>query len=260
MSSTNYTYVGSTDLLYILNKLKTVLGDYVLKDGTKVLSDNNFTDTLKNKLDGISAGAEVNVQADWSVTDTTSDAYIANKPQNLVQDANYVHTDNNFTSTLKTKLDGISESADAVSATAELSTGVKVATITINGTDVEIYVPAQQTITFDNAMSSVSENGVQNKVIKQYVDTAISGVTQFDYEVVASLPATGTKGVIYLVSNSGSGSNIYDEYIWVVNGGTGSFEKIGTTDIDLSGYVQDSNLSEITTTDIDTMFNTVFGS
>ena len=34
----------------------------------------------KTKLDGIATGAEVNVQSDWSVTDTTSDAYIKNKP------------------------------------------------------------------------------------------------------------------------------------------------------------------------------------
>jgi hypothetical protein len=29
-----------------------------------VLSDNNFTDADKNKLDGIAEGAEVNVQSD----------------------------------------------------------------------------------------------------------------------------------------------------------------------------------------------------
>ena len=34
----------------------------------------------KTKLNGISSGAEVNVQSDWSVTDTSSDAYIKNKP------------------------------------------------------------------------------------------------------------------------------------------------------------------------------------
>jgi hypothetical protein len=34
----------------------------------------------KTKLDGIAAGAEVNVQVDWSVTDNTSDAFIKNKP------------------------------------------------------------------------------------------------------------------------------------------------------------------------------------
>lgn len=34
----------------------------------------------KTKLNGIATGAEVNVQSDWSVTDTSSDAYIKNKP------------------------------------------------------------------------------------------------------------------------------------------------------------------------------------
>lgn len=34
----------------------------------------------KTKLNGIASGAEVNVQSDWSVTNTSSDAYIKNKP------------------------------------------------------------------------------------------------------------------------------------------------------------------------------------
>ena len=34
----------------------------------------------KTKLDGVAAGAEVNVQADWNVSDTGSDAFIKNKP------------------------------------------------------------------------------------------------------------------------------------------------------------------------------------
>ena len=34
----------------------------------------------RTKLDGIDAGAEVNVQADWTETDTTDDSYIQNKP------------------------------------------------------------------------------------------------------------------------------------------------------------------------------------
>ena len=36
--------------------------------------------TDKVKLDGIAAGAEVNVQSDWSQSDTTADDYIKNKP------------------------------------------------------------------------------------------------------------------------------------------------------------------------------------
>jgi len=41
-------------------------------------TDNNFTDTLKTKLDGIADGAEVNVNADWNAT--SGDAQILNKP------------------------------------------------------------------------------------------------------------------------------------------------------------------------------------
>lgn len=42
------------------------------------VSDNNFTNALKTKLDGIAAGAEVNVNADWNAT--SGDAQILNKP------------------------------------------------------------------------------------------------------------------------------------------------------------------------------------
>ena len=35
---------------------------------------------IKDKLDNIAAGAEVNVQADWTQTTTTADDYIKNKP------------------------------------------------------------------------------------------------------------------------------------------------------------------------------------
>ena len=46
----------------------------------KDLSDNNFTDTDKTKLDGIAADAEKNVQPNWNQTDITADDYILNKP------------------------------------------------------------------------------------------------------------------------------------------------------------------------------------
>lgn len=43
----------------------------------------SFTTALKSKLDGIAAGAEVNVQSDWNVNESTSDAFIKNKPTSL---------------------------------------------------------------------------------------------------------------------------------------------------------------------------------
>jgi hypothetical protein len=47
----------------------------------KGLSANDFTDLLKFKLDGIQAGAEVNVNADWNAT--SGDALILNKPTTI---------------------------------------------------------------------------------------------------------------------------------------------------------------------------------
>lgn len=49
--------------------------------------------TNTSKLSGIESGAEVNVQADWTETNTSSDAYIKNKPTNVssfTNDAHYV--------------------------------------------------------------------------------------------------------------------------------------------------------------------------
>ena len=59
----------------VSNKVDTVPG--------KGLSTNDYTNAAMNKLSGISPGAEVNVQVDWNVTDTASDAYIKNKPTSL---------------------------------------------------------------------------------------------------------------------------------------------------------------------------------
>ena len=123
-----------------------------------------------------------------------------------------------------------------------------------------MYAPEPQGITIDTQMSDVSENAVQNKVIKQYVDDAVGSVVGVEFRKVQALPQTGENGVIYLLPKSGTPptGNIYEEWIWI--SADSSYEKIGETSIDLSGYVQSSDLVEITTSDIDTMFATVFGS
>ena len=60
---------------YIKNK-----PDNLVQDASYVHTDNNFTTALKDKLDGIESGAQVNVKADWDEADPTSDSYIENKP------------------------------------------------------------------------------------------------------------------------------------------------------------------------------------
>lgn len=56
---------------------------FVAKETGKGLSEDNYTTAEKTKLAGIATGAEVNVQPDWNVADTGSDAYIKNKPSSL---------------------------------------------------------------------------------------------------------------------------------------------------------------------------------
>jgi hypothetical protein len=51
-------------------------GNVVFSEAGKGLSSNDFTDLLAIKLNGISEGAEVNVQADLSQTDDTQDDFV----------------------------------------------------------------------------------------------------------------------------------------------------------------------------------------
>ncbi len=80
--------------------LNAAIGNKVDKVQGKGLSTNDFTTYEKDKLAGISAGAEINVQSDWNVSDVTSDAFIKNKPtiptktSQLTNDSGYKTTDN----------------------------------------------------------------------------------------------------------------------------------------------------------------------
>lgn len=71
-------YLDDNGLLYLWGKIKALFNTKVDKVDGKGLSSNDFTGTLKSKLDGIASGAEVNVNADWNAA--SGDAQILNKP------------------------------------------------------------------------------------------------------------------------------------------------------------------------------------
>lgn len=89
----------------------------------------------------------------------------------------------------------------------------------------------------DTVVTASSTNYISSGAVATYVNTQIGNLTTFDVQVVQTLPTTGVKGVIYLVPHSHGSSDSYDEYIWNTAATTPAFEKIGNTDIDLSGYV-----------------------
>lgn len=71
---------------------------------------------------------------------------------------------------------------------------------------------------------------------KEEVQSLISAINSVTLQKVESLPEMRESNVIYLVPKSGSGNDIYDEYIFI----DGKPEHIGSTQVDLSNYVQEA--------------------
>lgn len=128
-------------------------------------------------------------------------------------------------------------------------------TLSINPQDksVDVLVPTNADIE-----SLITAHGYQTASdVTDAIDDALADITGIDFEIVSELPQSGEKGIIYLVGTSAP----YDEYIWIEpTGGTAHFEQIGSTSIDLSGYVQASEMHALTNSEIDTIFSQVFGS
>ena len=69
-------YLDNNGLLYLWQKISN---KFVAKEAGKTLSTNDFTTELKTKLEGIQAGAQVNVKPDWNAVAGNA-AEILNKP------------------------------------------------------------------------------------------------------------------------------------------------------------------------------------
>ena len=90
----------------------------------------------------------------------------------------------------------------------------------------------------DNAQLTNGAGYQTESQVNTLIGNAIADIEGISYQVVTSLPSIGEVGVIYLVANNGSNPNIYDEYIYA----NGKFEKIGTTDVDLTNYALKSQI------------------
>ena len=166
---------------------------------------------------------------------------------------------NDYTTAEKNKLAGIASRAQAN----------VIESVKVNGTKVEpsskavdITVPTKVSqLTNDSGFQNATQvnatitgKGYQTQSqVQSLINSAVGNITSIKYEKVTSLPATGSNGVIYLVAHSHGTQDIYDEYIWISESKT--FEKIGNTDIDLSGYVKKTDLTAITTDELNAMWS-----
>lgn len=190
-----------------------------------------------------------------------------------VKDTNYVHTDNNYTTTEKTKLSNIESGANKYVLPAATTTalgGVKVGdnlSVAADGTisassldwsNVKNKPTKLSQFTNDGVFITNTTNNLTNyyKKTETYsqteINNMISKMASLQILVVDALPATGENGTIYLVAHSHTSGDSYDEYIWVSS--KSAFEKIGNTDIDLSNYWTKTELVECTEDEIIKLF------
>lgn len=226
-------YLDENGLLYYNQKLNTKFEGKVDKDGNKVLSDVNFTSAYETKLKGlenytlptasaetlggikVGAGLQISEQGTLSATgggtaDSVDWENVQDKPTTI---AGYGITDASISNK----------------------------TITLGSNSVTVP-------TNNNELTNGAGYQTASQV-QSAISDAVGDITGFEFQIVEELPGTGENGVIYLISNSGTGQNIYDEYIWT---GT-TFEKIGTTDVDLSNYWSKTDLVAIQNSEIDTI-------
>lgn len=193
------------------------------------------TDTT---LGGIKVGTGLNITEDGTLNLNASAPTwdsITNKPDDLVEDANYVHTDNNYTTTEKNKLSGI-ESGAQKNVQSDWSSTSGDSFIKNKPTKLSEFTNDENFI--DSTVSNlVNYYTKTDTYTKTEVTNLIGQISTITITVVDNLPITGASNVIYLVPKSPAQTdNSYDEYLWVAS--TSKFEKIGDTTIDLSNYLQ----------------------
>lgn len=147
---------------------------------------------------------------------------------------------NDFTDALKTKLEGIN-----------LSLYATLNSPTFTG------LPSAPTASEGSSSTQIATTAF----VTTAVANAIAGIIgiQFDgpyasYEEMVEEVTTPRTGTIYLVSNSGTSPNAQDEYFW---NGT-AFELFGTTAVDLTNYLQVSDVIELTQTEVNNIWDSVF--
>lgn len=114
----------------------------------------------------------------------------------------------------------------------------------------------------DNSITLTDEEKASAKAWLGYADNtdimqAIAAIPQFKLSIVDVLPETGEKMMLYLVPKEGSGNDVYNEYIWIDD--TLSFEFIGTTAVDLTDYVKNTDYASYSTAGVVKVHSGTYG-
>ena len=203
-------YIDKDGALFIFQKIKLWLAGKVDKVEGKGLSTNDFTDDYKQKVDTLSAGG--------AVTDFED---LTNIPENLkpyetlVHDANYNHTDNNYTDADKAKIQGLPATVgDMTKATYDTDGDGIVDQAAnaqkVNNLTVETAVPPSAVFT-DTTYSpaTTSEDGLMSAADKTKLNGIAENANNFVLEEATSTTLGGVK--------IGAGVNVTDDGTISVN-------------------------------------------
>lgn len=151
--------------------------------------------TEKSKLAGIASGAEVNVQADWNVTDSSSDAFIKNKPTIPTVPSNIVnkitttagaHTAiTDATGNVSFNVPTEASHVGAVPTTRKVNGKALSADITLAGSDIEM----------------TGGNDIESEILHRIEATSITGDINTGNEI----------GISYQLNDTTYGQTIYDK-------------------------------------------------
>ena len=213
--------IGTPDLDFIPNSEKGVAGgvatldensklptsqlpDGIVTDPNYVHTDNNFTNALLTKLNGIESGAQVNKIESISkngealtITNKNVNIEVPTKlselenDNNTVTDKDYVHTDNNFTNALLTKLNGI-ESGAEVNAIAGIKTNGVLQPIVNKIVDISIPTKTSQ-LTNDSGYITNTVDNLTNyyKKSETYTQNAIDEMfREQEHEILTTTSLT----------------------------------------------------------------------
>ncbi len=223
MSATKF--LDSTGVALLWAKIKAADANKVDKVNGKGLSTEDYTLADATKLANIESGAQVNVLEGIQLAGT--DVAVSSKKSNIPA--------------ATTSAYGVTQLSDSVSSASTSLAATANAVKTAYDLANEKQSPA----------TTLAGYGITNAYTKTEVDNAIaSAAGGMSFEIVNSLPATGSSNTIYLMAQSGgSGTDLYDEYIWLSSSST--YEKIGSTGVDLTGYWNSTNLVALTSNEID---------
>lgn len=280
-------YNGNNSLTFLLQLLKTKFGTKVDKVEGKGLSTNDFTTELKNKLDGIAANAnnyshpthnaaasgfyKVTVDALGHVTAVT-----AVKKEDITglgipgQDTTYTHPSDGPIGGATSGLYKIT-----VNAQGHVTAVTEVTKSDITGLGIPGSQPTVPTISTDISADATSDAKTASpKAVKTYVDSKVSATYKPAGSITfANLPALSASvlGNVYNVTDEFTTTDNFVEgagnkysagtNVVVVEATTGTYKfDVLAGFVDLSAYAKTEDFVELTNTEIQAIWDSVFTS